>query len=62
MFIRTIKILHKTDERLRELIDKEDFPGAIQLCRDCQHAAVTYRQYTCIQVVTYKQYTCIEVL
>lgn len=47
--LKTIKVLHKTDERLRELIDKEDFPGAIQLCRDCQHAAVTYRQYTCIQ-------------
>eukprot|EP00116_Pleurobrachia_bachei_P010344 sb/3470606/ len=31
--LKTIKILHKTDERLKELIEKEDFPGAIQLCR-----------------------------
>ena len=28
---------------------EEDFPGAIQLCLECQKAASTYKHYQCIR-------------
>jgi len=28
---------------------EEDFPGAIQLCLECQKAASTYKHYHCIR-------------
>jgi len=33
-------------------MQEEDYPGAIQLCLECQKAASTYRHYTCIRQVS----------
>lgn len=52
--LHTIKTLQRTDVRLRELLEEEDYPGAIQLCLECQKAASTYRHYTCISELSSK--------
>lgn len=58
----TIKTLQKTDERLRELLEEEDFPGAIQLCLECQKAASTFRHYKCISELTSKLQDTLEMI
>uniref|UniRef100_A0ACB8FVG1 Syndetin n=1 Tax=Sphaerodactylus townsendi TaxID=933632 RepID=A0ACB8FVG1_9SAUR len=46
--LRTIKTLQQTDVRLSEMLEEEDYPGAIQLCLECQKAASTFKHYSCI--------------
>ncbi|XP_030788325.1 syndetin isoform X1 [Rhinopithecus roxellana] len=50
--LRTIKTLQRTDVRLSEMLEEEDYPGAIQLCLECQKAASTFKHYSCIRVKT----------
>ncbi|XP_022337065.2 syndetin-like isoform X3 [Crassostrea virginica] len=52
--LRTIKTLQRTDVRLRELMEEEDYCGAIQLCLECQKAASTYKHFTCISELNSK--------
>ncbi|XP_023223864.1 syndetin-like [Centruroides sculpturatus] len=40
--------IQETDVRLGELLEEEDYPGAIQLCLECQKAASTFKHYKCI--------------
>eukprot|EP00794_Sanderia_malayensis_P003270 gene3270-3751_t len=47
--LRFIKTLQRTDVRLKELLQEDDYPTAIQLCLECQKAAETFRQYNCIR-------------
>uniref|UniRef100_A0A452EEJ7 VPS50 subunit of EARP/GARPII complex n=1 Tax=Capra hircus TaxID=9925 RepID=A0A452EEJ7_CAPHI len=44
--LRTIKTLQRTDVRLSEMLEEEDYPGAIQLCLECQKAASTFKHYS----------------
>uniref|UniRef100_A0A8D2LQ90 VPS50 subunit of EARP/GARPII complex n=1 Tax=Varanus komodoensis TaxID=61221 RepID=A0A8D2LQ90_VARKO len=44
--LRTIKTLQQTDVRLSEMLEEEDYPGAIQLCLECQKAASTFKHYS----------------
>ncbi|XP_047136716.1 syndetin isoform X1 [Hydra vulgaris] len=46
--LRFIKTLQQTDMRLKELLQENNYASAIQLCLECQHAAVTFHQYKCI--------------
>ncbi|TKC46204.1 hypothetical protein EI555_006903 [Monodon monoceros] len=39
----------RTDVRLSEMLEEEDYPGAIQLCLECQKAASTFKHYSCIR-------------
>ncbi|XP_076113826.1 syndetin-like isoform X4 [Mytilus galloprovincialis] len=52
--LRTIKTLQRTDLRLREMLEEEDYCGAIQLCLECQQAASTYRHFKCISELNSK--------
>ncbi|ELU05654.1 hypothetical protein CAPTEDRAFT_184136 [Capitella teleta] len=52
--LRTIKTLQRTDIRLREMLEEEDYPGAIQLCLECQKAASTFKHYHCIRRLSSK--------
>ncbi|KAG1650359.1 Syndetin [Nymphon striatum] len=52
--LHTIKTLQQTDVRLRELMDEENYPGAIQLCLACQKAAANFRHYKCISELSSK--------
>lgn len=52
--VRTIKTLQRTDLRLREMLEEEDYCGAIQLCLECQEAASTYRHFKCISELNSK--------
>ncbi|PRD25485.1 UNVERIFIED_CONTAM: Syndetin [Trichonephila clavipes] len=49
----------ETDVRLRELLEEnslqeEDYPGAIQLCLECQKAASTFKHFSCISELSTK--------
>lgn len=46
--LRTIKTLQKTDVRLKEMLEEEDYPGAINLCLECEKAAQAFKHYSCI--------------
>nr|XP_020016751.1 syndetin-like [Castor canadensis] len=52
--LRTIKTLQRTDVRLSEMLEEEDYPGAIQLCLECQNAASTFKHYSCISELNFK--------
>ncbi|XP_071949997.1 syndetin-like [Antedon mediterranea] len=58
----TIKTLQRTDIRLREMLEEEDYPGAIQLCLECQKAASTFRHYTCISELSSKLQDTLEMI
>ncbi|XP_072179287.1 syndetin-like [Diadema setosum] len=60
--LHTIKTLQRTDIRLRELMEEEDYPGAIQLCQECQRAASTFRHYTCISELSSKLQDTLETI
>lgn len=60
--LRTIKTLQRTDMRLREMMEEEDFCGAIQLCLECQKAAVTFRHYKCISELSSKLQDTLELI
>ncbi|XP_015916520.1 syndetin [Parasteatoda tepidariorum] len=49
-----IKTLEETDVRLRELLEEEDYSGAIQLCLECQKAASTFKHFSCISELSSK--------
>lgn len=46
--LRTIKTLQRTDVRLKEMLEEEDYPGAINLCLECEKAAQAFKHYSCI--------------
>ncbi|KAL8602932.1 hypothetical protein ACOMHN_057242 [Nucella lapillus] len=58
----TIKTLQRTDLRLRELMEEEDYSGAIQLCLECQKAASTFRHYKCISELSSKLQDTLEMI
>lgn len=60
--LRTIKTLQQTDVRLSEMLEEENFPGAIQLCLECQKAASTFRHYKCISELTSKLQDTLEMI
>ncbi|XP_067147787.1 syndetin isoform X2 [Apteryx mantelli] len=58
--LRTIKTLQRTDVRLSEMLEEEDYPGAIQLCLECQKAASTFKHYSCISELNSKLLDTLE--
>ncbi|XP_071803209.1 syndetin-like isoform X1 [Asterias amurensis] len=60
--LHTIKTLQQTDIRLREMLEEEDYPGAIQLCLECQKAASTFRHYKCISELSSKLQDTLEMI
>ncbi|KAK5638446.1 hypothetical protein RI129_012741 [Pyrocoelia pectoralis] len=52
--LNTIKTLHCTGQRLQELLNEENYAGAIELLQECQAAANTYRHFTCVASLTNK--------
>ncbi|CAL1535105.1 unnamed protein product [Lymnaea stagnalis] len=60
--LRTIKTLQRTDLRLREMMEEEDYCGAIQLCLECQKAASTFRHYKCISELSSKLQDTLEMI
>ncbi|XP_065148061.1 syndetin isoform X2 [Paramisgurnus dabryanus] len=58
--LRTIKTLQRTDVRLSEMLEEEDYAGAIQLCLECQKAASTFKHYNCISELNSKLQDTLE--
>ncbi|KAH7726604.1 Protein VESA-1 [Aphelenchoides avenae] len=48
----TIKTLHETEYRLKELMQDGDFPGAIQLCVEAKNVMTRYDHYTCVRDIS----------
>ncbi|XP_018354432.1 PREDICTED: syndetin [Trachymyrmex septentrionalis] len=46
--LNTIKTLQCTGDRLQELLNEGNYPGAISLLLECQSAAQTYKHFHCI--------------
>lgn len=42
------------------LLQEEDYPGAIQLCLECQKAASTFKHYSCIRYSIVRADRCNE--
>ncbi|XP_043272712.1 syndetin isoform X2 [Venturia canescens] len=51
--LSTIKTL-RTEDRLQELLNEENFPGAISLLLECQSAAQTYKHFRCVAALNGK--------
>ncbi|XP_064613648.1 LOW QUALITY PROTEIN: syndetin-like [Liolophura sinensis] len=60
--LRTIKTLQSTEIRLREMLEEEDYAGAIQLCLECQKAASTFRHFKCISELNAKLQDTLEMI
>ncbi|XP_077513179.1 vacuolar protein sorting 50 isoform X2 [Amblyomma americanum] len=58
--LHLIKALQETDARLRELLEEEDYPGAIQLGLTCHRAASTFRHYLCVGELSAKLQETLE--
>ena len=52
--LNSIKTLQRTEERLQELLNEGNYPGAIRLLLECQSAAATYRHFTCVAALSGK--------
>lgn len=52
--LNTIKTLYRTDIRLQELLDEENYSGAIELLLECQSVANTYRHFNCVAALSNK--------
>ncbi|KAK4825938.1 hypothetical protein QYF61_003450 [Mycteria americana] len=53
-------VQQRTDVRLSEMLEEEDYPGAIQLCLECQKAASTFKHYSCISELNSKLQDTLE--
>ncbi|KAJ8796533.1 hypothetical protein J1605_002130, partial [Eschrichtius robustus] len=53
-------VKQRTDVRLSEMLEEEDYPGAIQLCLECQKAASTFKHYSCISELNSKLQDTLE--
>lgn len=60
--LHLIKTLQETDASLRELLDEEDYAGAIQLCLACQNAARNLGHYQCISELSSKLEDTLEMM
>lgn len=60
--LHTIKTLQRTDVRLREMMEEEDYCGAIQVCQECQKAAATFKHYKCISELSSKLQDTLELI
>ncbi|XP_069681255.1 syndetin isoform X2 [Periplaneta americana] len=58
--LNTIKTLQRTEERLQELLNEGNYPGAIALLLECQSAASTYRHFTCVAALSGKLQDTLE--
>lgn len=58
--LNTIKTLHRTGHRLQELLNEENYAGAIELLQECQAVANTYRHFTCVASLTNKLQETLE--
>lgn len=51
---------HCTEDRLQELLNEENYPGAITLLQECHAAAITYRHFNCVAALTKKLQETLE--
>lgn len=51
---------HRTGHRLQELLNEENYAGAIELLQECQAVANTYRHFTCVAALTNKLQETLE--
>lgn len=58
--LNTIKTLQRTEDRLQELLNEENYPGAISLLLECQSAAQTFKHFHCVAALNRKLQDTLE--
>lgn len=58
--LNMIKNLHSFDQRCQQLLNEEDYPGAIMELKKCQKIAIKYRHFSCVAALTYKLQEALE--
>ncbi|XP_015588242.1 syndetin [Cephus cinctus] len=58
--LNTIKTLQRTEDRLQELLNEGNYPGAISLLLECQSAAQTYKHFHCVAALNGKLQDTLE--
>ncbi|XP_033208336.1 syndetin isoform X2 [Belonocnema kinseyi] len=58
--LNTIKTLQRTEDRLQELLNEENYPGAISLLLECQNAAQTFKHFHCVAALNGKLQDTLE--
>lgn len=53
-------VQHNFDQRLQQLLNDEDYPGAIQELKQCQKVAAKYKHFECIAALTNKLQETLE--
>ncbi|CAG9770249.1 unnamed protein product [Ceutorhynchus assimilis] len=58
--LNMIKNLHSFDKRCEQLLNDEDYAGAITELKTCQKIAIKYRHFSCVAALTYKLQETLE--
>ncbi|RZB39971.1 DUF2450 domain containing protein [Asbolus verrucosus] len=58
--LKMIKHLHSFDKRLQQLLNEEDYAGAIIELKRCHRMATKYRHFSCVAALTYKLQETLE--
>ncbi|XP_046752243.1 syndetin isoform X1 [Diprion similis] len=58
--LNTIKTLQRTEDRLQELLNEGNYPGAISLLLECQSAAERYKHFHCVAALNGKLQDTLE--
>ncbi|XP_018562403.1 syndetin [Anoplophora glabripennis] len=58
--LNMIKNLHSFDKRCHQLLNDEDYAGAIMELKRCQKTAIKYRHFSCVAALTYKLQETLE--
>lgn len=51
---------HSFDKRCQQLLNDEDYAGAITELKRCQKVAIKYRHFSCVAALTYKLQETLE--
>ncbi|XP_030747477.1 syndetin [Sitophilus oryzae] len=58
--LHMIKNLHSFDKRCQQLLNDEDYAGAITELKRCQNIAIKYRHFSCVAALTYRLQETLE--
>ncbi|VDK76141.1 unnamed protein product [Onchocerca ochengi] len=58
--LETIKTLYEVQFQIKDLIQEENFPAAINMCYEAQKATVTFSQFNCVKEISVKLCEALE--
>ncbi|KAK6100472.1 hypothetical protein QQG55_0790 [Brugia pahangi] len=58
--LEDIKTLYEVQFQIKDLVQEENFPAAINMCYEAQKATVTFNQFSCIKELSTKLHEALE--